>query len=213
MKLHDMREVVDRILGQDLDFLSLVDGAPVLPGSVLGEWRIAADEKEVLALYGLPPARADGLMGIVGGFQESGTPTVARDGRRIYILGKLGISTLAVVEGGGDVFSFPQSSEVHPGLKHLYPDGMLPRLVNSSIARFVRCAWLWNALLPLLAEWEKAAGQCELAQARAGKVDLSVDPYESYLALCHHLLGQFREIDSEILEESSFWKDQIIDVW
>ncbi|WP_443076002.1 SUKH-4 family immunity protein [Streptomyces sp. NBC_01716] len=107
-------------------------------------WRLPDRGKLSLLSYGLPLARADDLMGILGGFQESAQPESGPDGLRLYLLGSYCSAKLGAVGSSGDVLALPGRSDMHPLMHSLYPSGISPAPVGSSIDRFVECAWRWR---------------------------------------------------------------------
>ncbi|WP_158843943.1 SUKH-4 family immunity protein [Saccharothrix deserti] len=207
---------MDRILDASLRDLALRDlarsgGVPVLPVSRAAAWRLPDPGKSALSRYGLPPARDDGLLGVVGGYQTSEQAETGADGSSFYVLGSYGTARLVAVEGVGDVLALPRYTDVHPDLAHLHPSGIQPSLVNSTIAALVDCAWRWHWILPLLAEEQRRAGEAEVLAYRAGRP--ADEPYAEYLDLCRHVLRRFQAIDPAVRADSGFWHGVIIDVW
>ena len=54
---------------------------PALPD----RWRLSDESRRALASHGLPPAREDGLLGVVGAFQDSAEPVPGPDGTAVYV--------------------------------------------------------------------------------------------------------------------------------
>lgn len=213
MDTAETRNEVDRILDASLGELTQSGSLLVHPAPQLMAWRLPEQGRLVLWDHGLPPARADELLGVVDGLQESEEPTYAPDGRRIYLVGSYGTSRLAAAEGTGEVVTIPAASRVHPDLAHLYPSGILPTVVNSTIGGLVECAWRWDSLLPLLADEQERAGDAEVAAWRDGRIGEEMpDPYAGYQELCRYVLRRFQEIDHRIRDDSGFWADVIVDV-
>ncbi|MFI5569248.1 SUKH-4 family immunity protein [Streptomyces sp. NPDC051740] len=208
------RAEVDRILAAPLDELRRCSGAPVRPSPQVADWILPAQGRRHLQVFGLPPARNDDLLGIVGSLQESETPEPGRDGRPVYRIGSYGSARIAAVEGTGEVLLIPADSQVHPDLAHLHPAGLLPTTANSTMVGFVECAWRWHWILPLLAAEQVRAGDAETAALAEGRIDEEVqDPYDGYQSLCRHVLHRFQSMDAWIQDEGGFWSDVIIDVW
>ncbi|BAL88150.1 hypothetical protein AMIS_29300 [Actinoplanes missouriensis 431] len=195
---------VDRILEGALGELTGPGGPPVLPASALEDWRLPAPAKSALLSYGLPPQRTDGLMGVAGGFHDAAPA--------YHVLGSYGSAIIAAVPGSDAVLAVPRSSAVHPDLARLYPSGITPTPVNSSIPAFVECAWRWHWIVPLLADAQNAAGEAEIQAWKDGRGTEIDDPYRGCQQLCDHVLERFRAIDPAIGPDTGFWPDVIADL-
>jgi hypothetical protein len=204
---------VHRILDEDLRRLSELGGPAVLPTAQMEAWVLPEEGKLTLSRHGLPDARVDDLMGIVGGFQKFAEPEVGNDGSRFYVLARYGTASIAAVENSGEVVAVPAASKVHPELSRLHPSGLSPSQINSSVAAFVECAWRWHWLLPLLADEQGRAGEAEIDAWRSTRQEDLPDAYMEYQNLCIEVLERFRIIDPEIQTDSGFWSETIIDVW
>lgn len=134
------RREVDRILEARLAELTRQVGLSH-PASQVVAWCLPEQDRFALTDHGLPPARTDGLLGMVGGLQESEEPEPGPDGRRIYRVGTYGTSRLAAVEGAGEVVAIPADSQVHPDLAHLHPAGILPTAVSGFWADVIVDVW------------------------------------------------------------------------
>lgn len=213
MDTTETRAAVDRILDASLGELTQPGSVSGHPAPQLEAWHLPEEGRFALGTHGLPPARTDELLGVVGGLQESEEPEQGPGGRRIYLLGSYGTSRLAAVEGTGEVLAIPAASQVHPDLAHLHPSGILPTLVNSTIVGLVECAWRWHRILPLLAVEQERAGEAEIAAWKEGQIGEAMpDPYAGYQELCGHVLRWFQDIDPIIRNDSGFWFDVIIDI-
>jgi hypothetical protein len=205
---------VDRILELSLEELVLSERGLAAEAPQVEAWSVPEQDKRALSMYGLPSVRSDSLMGIIGNLQESERPDCDVGVKRLYLLGSYSNSRIGAIERSGEVFGIPSNMPVHPQLAHLYPDALELTSINSTILKFVECAWRWHALLPLLATEQSLAGAADVAAWKVGKsADLSVDPYLAYQKLCRHVLHAFQGIDPTIESDSSFWADVIIDVW
>jgi hypothetical protein len=216
MDTTDTRVAIDRILAENLSSLARSGSLSVVPPTQIEEWHLPQSGKAVASSHGLPSARTDDLMGIVGGFQESVVPEAGPDGMNFYVLGHYGTSRVVAVENSGVVIAIPKFSEVHPGLASVYPSGISTTWVNSSIERFVECAWRWHWIVALLAEEQMRAGEGEILAWRDGQGDRQgdrmVDAYAKYEELCRYVLERFRSIDEDIDVASNFWPDVIMDI-
>ncbi|MFD3483253.1 SUKH-4 family immunity protein [Streptomyces sp. NPDC058665] len=204
---------MERILEASPNSLTRSGALSIFPGAQSQGWRLPDQGKFSLSSYGLPLARADDLMGILGGFQESAQPESGPDGLRVYTLGSYGSAKLGAVESSGGVLALPGGSEMHLGRHSLCPSGISPTLVGSSIDRFVECAWRWHWIVPLLAEEQRRAGEAEIQAWRDGKGADMGEPYAGYQELCRYVLERFEAIDPSIHAHAGFWSDVIIDVW
>lgn len=202
---------VERLLDAPVQELAQSGGPSVVPGHELHAWLLPDAAKRALASFGLPPGRTDGLMGVVGRPHASVLPESEHDGTRLYVLATYGAATIAAVHGSGDVLAVPGRTDVHPDLASLYPSGLQPALVNSSVEHFVECAWRWHWLLPLLAEAQAQAAHAEAS--RDGLIDETLDPYAGYQALCSAVLARFTDLDPGIRAGRGFWPEVIVDVW
>lgn len=205
------RTAVERVLDADLHDLTRAGGLPVLP-ALPDRWRLSDESRRALASHGLPPAREDGLLGVVGAFQDSAEPVPGPDGTAVYVLARYGTATIVAVEGHGRVFALPGQREVRPDLAVSHPSGIGPSFVNSSADRLVECAWRWHWILPLLAEEQRRAGEAEVRASRGG-LPQTVDPYAGYDELCRRVLERFTALDSGVGTAAGLWPETIVDVW
>ena len=209
----EARAAVDRILDAGLGELTQAGSVSSNPAPQLEAWHLPEQGRFALGSHGLPPARTDELLGVVGGLQEAEEPEQGPGGRRIYLLGSYGTSRLTAVEGTGEVLAIPAVSQVHPDLAHLHPSGILPTLVNSTIVGLVQCAWRWHSMLLLLAVEQERAGEAEIAAWKEGRMgEVMPDPYADYQELCRRVLRRFQDIDPVIRNDSGSWFDVIIDI-
>ncbi|WP_433831197.1 SUKH-4 family immunity protein [Actinoplanes sp. CA-015351] len=195
MDVSGTRIAVDRVLEDTLESLTRSGSPPVLPASELEDWGLSGPARSVLLAYGLPPERDDGLMGVAGEFQNR-------------VLGRYG--SARIVAESNAVLAVPRSTAVHHDLAGLYPEGVTPTTVNSSVPAFVECAWRWHWIVPLLAEAQHTAGEAEI-QAWKDGVELA-DAYLGYQQLCSDVLERFRAIDPAIDADTGFWSGVIIDL-
>lgn len=213
MELDEIRVEVDRILDADLGELTRSGGLSILPAMRPEDWQLPGQDKEALWRYGLPAQRSDGLIGVVGGFQAGRRPEVDHAGTPLYVLGGYGTSRLVASAEIGTVLAIPELAEVHPDLRHLYPSGLKPSVVNSTVADLVDCAWRWHWLLPLLAEQETLAGATEVEAWRSGQKEEDLpDFYAPYRDICTHILRRFQARDSVIGPAADFWTNAIVDL-
>lgn len=197
---------LERILAAGLADLVGDGGSAVRPGAAIDGWRLPDRGRDALRRWGLPAARADGMIGIAGRFQTAVEPEVRTD-VTAYLLGDFGVGRLCAVQGSGEVLCLPGYTEVHPQLAHLYPDGIRPWLVDSAVEHLVELAWRWHRILPLLAGEQQAANEAEVAAYRAGargSAELNFSgPHEK---LCARVDRAFHEVDPA---GARFWHETV----
>ncbi|MBO3102136.1 SUKH-4 family immunity protein [Cellulomonas fengjieae] len=207
----DARAAVDLALDQSVTLLATSGGAAVLPGPQVDAWSLPAEAKASLARYGLPGPRDDDLSRFLASFQSGRRPEVA-DGTEYYGLARFGVSRVCALPSGS-VTAVPSSRDVHPQLEPLYPSGLLPSLVSTSVPQFVELAWRWGALVPILAEEQARVSVADDRAWREGRGADLPDPFDAYEDLCRYVLERLRRIDPQVDPASGFWADLLLDVW
>jgi hypothetical protein len=207
--MREAHAAIERTLGSDPR--DVVPRATGVGADLLRDWDLPHEAKEWLQELGLPPARADGLMRVVGDVRAE-DDLHTDDGRALYRLAVFGQATIAARSGDGQVVAVRSETAVHP---QLAAAGGLPRHepVNSSVPAFVECSWRWDAIAPNLAVMLKEAGADEVKAWTAGTLGNDVDPYAEYHEACRQVLRRFEEIDPVVVQDDSFWSGVVVDVW
>jgi hypothetical protein len=208
----EARVEVRRLLDCSLDELTEAGRLSVLPVVGRDSWGLPEPDRGALWRYGLPPARDDEMMGVVGRFQAGCEPELEEGGSRLYLLGMFGVAKLAAVPGTGTVIGFPASREVHPQLRDQYPDGLVPVVANSSVERLVDLSWRWHWLLPVLADQQVQAGKGEAAAVEVLKATGRLpDIFAGVRALHREVLERFRAKDPRAIGDDSFWAETVLE--
>lgn len=209
-----MQPDVLRILDADIEELTRTGVEPVRAPEAASGWRLPEGARNALRRHGLPPSRDDGLLCPSGSFGPGDLPELEVDGRRLYAIGVHGDAVIGATEGEGVVLALPKHREVHPDLRHLYPSGLRPVLVNSTVEYLVECAWRWYWLVPLMVEQQEAAGRAEVEAFRSGTTGPDApDFYASYQQLCNHVHDRFHAVDPAVGSTAPFWAEVVLDVW
>jgi hypothetical protein len=206
------RVEVFRILDASLDELTEAGQLSVLPTIDRDSWDLPEPDRIALWRHGLPPTRNDEMIGVVGRFQTDREPTLEEGGSRLYLLGTFGTAKLAAVQGVGTVIAVPAYRAVHPQLRHLYPNGIVPVMANSNIARLVDLAWRWHWLLLVLADQQIQASKGEAAAVEVLKATGTVpDIFAGVRALHREVLERFRNKDPQAITDDSFWGETVLE--
>ncbi|BCB74801.1 SUKH-4 family immunity protein [Phytohabitans flavus] len=125
---------------------------------------------------------------------------------------------MAARAGSGEVLAVPTFTydEVHPQLQHMFPDGVRPVLLNSSVARLVDFAWRWHWLLPVLTAQQTWAGAEETTawgNARTPEEKAALpDFYAEIRELCEEVVERFRQFDGPaVSNEDSPWREAVME--
>jgi hypothetical protein len=206
------RVEVYRLLDSSLNELTEAGRLGVRPVVGRDSWDLPEADRGALWRYGLPPPRDDEMIGVVGRFQAGCEPELEEDGSRLYLLGMFGEAKLAAEPGTGTVIAVPPYREVHPQLRYLYPDGVVPVTANSSVARLVDLAWRWHWLLPVLADQQVQARKGEAAAVEVLKATGRLpDIFAGMRALHHEVLERFRDKDPQAVTDDSFWAETVLE--
>jgi hypothetical protein len=216
--IDEARAEVRRVLDADLEALTDGQRLSVVPGVAEDDWELPEPDRRALWSYGLPPARDDELIGVVGDYQSAPEPELEVDGARMYRLGAFGEARLAARPGSGAVLAIPGFTldGVHPQLRDQFPNGVHPVLVNSGVARLIDFAWRWHWILPVLTEQQLRAGDAEHAawqnaRTPADKAALP-DFYDDVRALCVEILERFRQRDAAAVSgDDSLWHEAVME--
>ncbi|MDQ1044409.1 SUKH-4 family immunity protein [Streptomyces sp. V4I2] len=222
MNADEARAEVARILGANLGELTDGGRLAVVPSIPPDDWELTETDRQALWSHGLPPARQDEILTVIGDYQQGVRPELEEDGTPLYRLGSYGVATIGAVRSTGTVLALPKYREVHPALRHLHPDGITPSTVNVTVAGLVDCAWRWYWLVPILAEQQTLAGEAEVAAWRAATAadpqddarqdDVPQDYYADCKALCREVLAAFGDRDPLVASpDRSFWSNVIRD--
>jgi hypothetical protein len=211
--LYEAHVEVRRLLDSSLDELTGAGRLGVRPPVERESWDLPEPDCDALWRYGLPPARDDELMGVVGRFQAGREPELEEDGARLYLLGMFGVARLAAVQGTGTVIAIPAFRSVHPQLLYLYPDGIVPQTANSSVAHLVDLAWRWHWLLPVLVDQQVQAAKGEAAAVDVLRATgILPDIFAGVRKLHRDVLERFRSTDPEaVTGDDSFWGESVLE--
>ena len=215
---------VSRILDADLRALTDRQRLSVVPPVARGDWDLPEPDATTLWTYGLPPARDDDLFGVVGSYQSEPAPALDLDGWTDggpggYLLGTFGEARIAARAGSGAVLAVPSFTvdDVHPQLRHQFPDGVHPVVMNSSVSRLVDFAWRWHWLLPILAAQQVKAGQDEHAAWQHARTEADQAALPDFFApvrsICDRIIERFRALDPTAVPEDGtlVWPEAVLE--
>jgi hypothetical protein len=213
MNSEEIRSEISAILEMDLS--NLVDGAEDVefPPQSFSLWNFPPEHRREMTQFGLPPKRQDGLVAVRADFQQESRPKLLFRESRFYQIGTFGGTVIGVEEGTGKVMEVPTSTDFHPQLAYLFPDGVQAQLVNSNVGSFVDFSWRWHLLASRLEYVGNKTSEAEAAAYAArdrGELTAPPDIFAFEREICQQIIdGLALRDEPAILGKVSIWRNVI----